>query len=77
MAAPRHARERGPVLCEYFITCRRIAGGWVDHPVAGVVPTCAGCAQIADLERCSDLTLGPLPRQPAVAEVRLTNPSKD
>ena len=49
MAGPRHPGERGPVLCEYFITCQRHAAGTVRHPIAGVVPVCRPCARIARL----------------------------
>ena len=61
MAAPRHAQAHGPVLCEYYVTCQRDAGGTVLHEVAGLVPTCAPCALLAGVERRPDV---PVARQP-------------
>jgi hypothetical protein len=55
MAAPRSARDRGPLLCEYFVTCERVADGMTSHPVAGEVPICGPCAALAGVERSVDL----------------------
>ena len=55
MAAPRHAQEHGPTLCEYFVTCQRIAGGTTTHAVAGLVPICAPCAAVAGVPRQADV----------------------
>jgi hypothetical protein len=50
MAAPRSARDRGPVLCEYFYKCERVAGGTIVHALAGEVPICVECALLAGLD---------------------------
>ena len=34
-------------VCEYFVVCERPADGVVHHPVAGTVPTCRRCADLA------------------------------
>ena len=51
MAAPRHEHATGPALCEYFVTCQRAASGTTEHDVAGVVPICASCAELAGVQR--------------------------
>lgn len=58
MAGVRQADDRGPALCEYFVTCERPADGTVTHPVAGVVPVCAPCALLARLYRSPVLEAG-------------------
>lgn len=47
MAEGRGQGDRGPVLCEYFVTCQRPAEGTVVHPVAGTVPICPPCSRLA------------------------------
>lgn len=51
MAAPRDAYDRGPVLCEYFFTCERVADGITLHQMAGEVPICEPCARLVNVER--------------------------
>lgn len=51
MAAPRRRWDHEPVLCEYFVTCERVAEGFTHHEVAGEVPICAPCARLANVER--------------------------
>jgi hypothetical protein len=50
------ALPRPRVPCDYFVACERPAEGVVRHEVAGLVPTCARCAELAgmDLQPFSD-----------------------
>ncbi len=54
MAVPRQAHARGPVLCEYFVTCQRVAGGTAVDPVVGIVPVCPECALLPGVDRIPD-----------------------
>lgn len=38
-----------PVTCEWFALCSRPAVGDAPHPVLGMVPVCADCANRFDL----------------------------
>lgn len=35
------------ILCRWFLGCKRPAGGYIENPVFGDVPTCERCATIA------------------------------
>lgn len=43
------AVPRPRVACEYFVACEQQADGLVSHEVAGLVPTCSRCAELAGM----------------------------